>query len=149
MDSHSGVRLRRGSIGMLVLVIGCASARVTAEAESGTPRDDREVVGCSGACATEWQRAEAWVTQRARLPVVISGDSIIRTAPQTRKYPIYHFVATRSASRQGSAITLSLRCGNRMGCRPTADVVRSAFRQFVLTGIDSMPAQSRFAGIRD
>ena len=141
--------MRRGIIGLLVIVLGCASAGATENLESGISLDDREAVECAGACPTEWKRAAAWISRHARLPVVMSGDTLIHTAPQPRKYPIYHFVSTRSASGQGGAITLSLTCGNRLGCRPSADVVHNAFRQFLLTGVDSLPAQSRFSGIRD
>lgn len=141
--------MRRGTFGLLVILIGCASAGPAVQPDSGSRPGGRVVFECAADCSTEWARAEAWVTRHARLKVLLSGDTLIHTATQDRPYPIYQFVLTRSATGQGGAISLALTCGNRLGCRPSADAVRNALRQFLLTGVDSLPAQSRLSGIRD
>ena len=142
--------MRYLTIGILALLMACASAGTGVATEPSSAATANASIDCGGDCAAHWKRAEEWLTRHALLAPMTSGDTLIRTAVQSRKYPIYHFLITRpAAGGNAGPISLSLRCGNRLGCRPSADVVQKAFRQFVETGVDSLPPQSRLAGIRE
>ncbi len=135
---------------MCLLLSGCGATRpaVALGPPSGTTSSDL-AIACASSCDTEWRRAEDWVTKHALLRVAVVDDTLIQTAPQPRQYPIYHFAVSRpAASQSASGIRLLLVCGNRLGCRPSAEIVRGAFQQYVVSGVDSLPSQSRFAGIR-
>lgn len=134
---------------MCLLLAGCGAARpAVALGPSGGTSSDL-TIACASSCDTEWRRAEEWVTRHALLRVAVADDSLIQTAPQSRQYPIYHFAVSRPvANRGGGGIHLLLVCGNRLGCRPSAEIVRGAFQQYLLSGVDSLASQSRFAGIR-
>ena len=137
----------------LLVVLGvaaCASGSARSE-DAPSPRSEpTATVECQAVCALEWERVEEWISRHTRLAVQTANDTRIETVPLKRKYPIYTFSATRMLdSAGGGTIRVIIGCGNRLGCRPETARVQGALLQFVRTGVDSLPPQSRFAGIRD
>jgi uncharacterized protein YceK len=141
--------MRAVIIGLALSISGCASVVSERLATTLTKAGPDVPVDCSAECAERWQRAQLWLVNHSKWKIQVGTDVVLQTFNPVGHDPSYGFTVTKEPRAGGGyRISMSLVCGNMLGCDPLPSDVRRAFYHYVTTGDDLLRGQGYLGAIR-
>lgn len=133
----------------LFSVVGCGTSPRIQRAIDMAPVDMGGYVPCSSGCKAEWERAQLWLAKHSRLKIQTATDVMIDTYNPVGQQAIYRFTITKEPTGNDNyKISMSLDCGNALGCIPESSGVERVFLYYVRDGVDVLDGQRNLGSIR-
>lgn len=83
-------------------------------------------------CTAMWSRAQLYVAQKSRYPMVTVTESVIQTAPGRRSDPYLSFTITREIMSDGSGVIRFMAgCNNIFSCVPSTGEAGRQFFEYI------------------
>lgn len=94
-------------------------------------------VECESGCKIEWERAQLWLAKHAPTKVQSATDVQIQTYNPPGQHAWYGFsIMKEPIGGDRYKISVTMGCGNFIGCSPKEVDVRNALLYYVKTGDD-------------
>jgi hypothetical protein len=103
------------------------------------------IVTCDSGCVPQWQRAQIWLANHSVMKVQTATDALLQTYNVPGYEPNYSFSVIKEPQQVAGQyrISMTMACGNPLGCAPSEAQVLQSFSHYVRTGTDVLAGNVR------